>query len=84
MYPTYFEGASLDRVDNDKGYSKSNCRWATGLVQSRNKSTTVLTEELVTEAKRLYATGLYSQREVGIALGGVKRDTVKHVLKGLL
>lgn len=28
---------SLDRIDNLKGYSKDNCRWATSLEQGRNK-----------------------------------------------
>lgn len=35
------QGMSLDRVDNSKGYSPANCRWATTREQDRNKRTNI-------------------------------------------
>lgn len=37
MWPSYKEGLTLDRIDNSKGYSKSNCRWATRQEQVMNR-----------------------------------------------
>jgi len=37
MAAGYRAGLSIDRVDNDRGYSASNCRWATDTQQSRNR-----------------------------------------------
>jgi hypothetical protein len=35
---------SIDRIDNNKGYSPENCRWATRLQQCRNKEITLYVE----------------------------------------
>lgn len=45
MYENYLEhsetngelNTTLDRINNDKGYNKDNCRWATVKIQSSNK-----------------------------------------------
>ena len=36
MGPTYSKGLALDRIDNDQGYSKQNCRWVSYQTQARN------------------------------------------------
>ena len=37
MLNTYKPGLKLDRIDNDKGYSKDNCKWSTDKEQANNR-----------------------------------------------
>lgn len=36
MSPTYIKGLTLDRIENNKGYSPENCKWSTHHEQKRN------------------------------------------------
>lgn len=44
MAPTYKEGLTLDRIDNDSDYGPENCRWATRKEQTRNRRCTVFVD----------------------------------------
>lgn len=67
-------GYSLDRIDNDKGYSPENCRWATRQQQQRNQRRAVY---VVIDGVQ--------HRAIELAeVAGVKTDTIlERVKRGL-
>lgn len=80
------EGKSLDRIDNDKGYSKDNCKWSTPSEQTKNRrpyphTRYVATKEVILRCKELSATPL-SMRKTASLLG-VSLKTVQNILSGL-
>ena len=77
------EGLSLDRKNNNKGYSKGNCRWATRRQQNTNKrNNVVLTMEgktlcMAEWAKKIkvpYGT-LYYRHQQGLSTEDILRVT---------
>jgi DNA-binding CsgD family transcriptional regulator len=82
VLPSYREGLTLDRVDNDGHYGPDNFRWTSHRVQARNRSTCIVTEEEITAMRDMYASTKMTQREIG-AIFGRSRETVKHYLKNL-
>ena len=67
MFPTYQAGKTLDRVDNDKGYSKENCKWSTISEQNNNQAKCLKLE---------YNGNIYTEAELA-RYTGVSRTTIQ-------
>ena len=81
---TYIEGMTLDRINNNKGYSPSNCRWVSMKVQSNNREPhsplyKKYTEDELSKACEYYDTSKISQSELARVMG-VPRTTLQRVL----
>ena len=70
-----FSSATIDRIDNDLGYSKSNCRWSTPKEQNTNKRNTLFVRhdnveyslfEICKRMKLIYPTVHYRIRKNNI------------------
>jgi hypothetical protein len=56
---------TLERIDDSKGYSKSNCKWATRIEQNQNRPLyNKLTKQDIDDIRRTYKAGIYSQKEL--------------------
>lgn len=68
----------LDRIDNDGDYTPENCKWSTRTEQMRNRTNTVLSDDIVI--------GMYAYRDMGktiketAILLGISESNVNSVL----
>lgn len=68
------EGHTIDRKDNDLGYFKENCRWATPVEQAQNKRTPCTSFARAEEIRSLREDGASRKeiaQETGIGLGSI-------------
>lgn len=72
---------SIERLNNNKCYSKSNCIWATRTQQARNRSITKLTITKAKYIRNAYSQEKKSQRELAIKFN-CSRRTIRKVLAG--
>lgn len=73
----YSEVLSIDRIDNEKGYSPDNCQWSSVVDQARNKRNTVGSEEIASKVRELRANGVRN-KDVSDQLG-LSRTTVSDI-----
>lgn len=66
MGESYELNLTLDRIDNSKGYTKSNCRWATMKEQENNR----------TNNHRFMFNGMYLTLTEWSAILGINRSTL--------
>ena len=81
MEPTWFPGATLDRIDNDGNYCKENCRWITRKESSRKKSTTKISAEDALNIRLLYQTKEHTQAALA-KLYGVTQSNISLIIRG--
>ena len=76
----YAADLQIDRVDGSRGYSPENCRWVTPSENSRNRSTSKLTEADVIEIKKRLSAG-GNQTRIGREYG-VAQSTIRGMITG--
>jgi hypothetical protein len=71
MFTSYKDGLTIDRIDNNLGYYKENCRWCNRQVQADNRKISVIIEN---NGKKYYISELSKKYNI-------KKKTIKARIK---
>lgn len=80
MLLSWQKGLELERIDNNKGYSRENCYWATRAQQTKNTRSTKLSDEKVAAMKEMRKA--HTVKEVATAFN-ISESHCSRVLRGL-
>ena len=84
MGPHPGNGQTLDREKNDLGYSKDNCRWASRLVQGRNRGAYHSCDMArAQQIREFYSTGFFTQASLADHFG-ITQSHVSKIVRGEL
>lgn len=85
MGPTWSQGLTIDRIDNNGNYELSNCRWITRKEQfkTRGPRRTKLSKETILEIKEMKKSNEFSPDEVAYEFG-ISRSYVYDIVNGKL
>jgi hypothetical protein len=73
----YVAGRYIDRINNDEGYSPSNCRWVSAAGSVRNRRATRLNPDLAAAIRAAAGTSTEVAAELGLC-----REHVRDIRKG--
>ena len=71
MLPTWKKGLTLERVNNDLGYFKENCRWATRKEQRYNQKTPKNVKRIKNSIGQVFNSQMEASRKTGIKQGHI-------------
>jgi len=75
-----FPKAQIDRIDNDLGYYKENCRWVSNKENCRNRNNKI-SQEQVKEIQTLGKQGKYTHKVISKQYG-ISRSYVSAIIGG--
>jgi len=79
MSPTFSHGLTLERINNNKGYSKENCTWATMKQQLRNRRNVKLSVEKARKIREFHGKTPLSMAQLAKVFN-VSKSTIAYVL----